>query len=814
MPVPRFHDERGRLDALRALEILDTPREQAFDDITELAAQICGTPIALVSFVADERQWFKSCHGLDASETPIAQSFCAYAVADPRGPFIVPDARRDPRFADNPLVVGPPHIRFYAGMPLVVPSGVPLGTLCVIDREPRELAAEQLAALERLARLVVVQLGARELAQEHTREAVRREQERLATVVNGLKEVVFETDAVGLWTYLNPAWTEITGFHLDESLGRPFFEFLHPDDVELNRQRFAPLIERKKDHCRHEIRYKTVDGGFRWIEVHARLLLTPEDQIAGTTGTLRDITEQKAMAAELVSAREEALQASRLKSEFLANMSHEIRTPINGVLGLTTLLLDTPLNTEQREFAEGVTQSAEALLGVINDVLDLSKIEAGRLDIELLPFDITRLLAQVRETVGVKARLKGLDLEVHCAGDLPSVVIGDAGRLRQVLLNLADNAVKFTSVGYVTIDAARHFTHDGDERLRFTVRDTGMGIPASKLRSIFDKFSQADSTTARRFGGTGLGLAICRQLVSLMGGAIAVTSVEAEGATFTFDVPLRAWSEAPVPGVQAATVRRRAEGVDATPKHVLLVEDNPINQKVASRFLAKEGCVVDVADDGPTALERVNSQLYDAVFMDCQLPGMDGYQTTQLIRQLQGYEQVPIIGVTAHAMVGDREKCLAAGMTDYLAKPLHPDDVHAALLRAADAMPARDESGGVGGGRHMTAQFDAEIVLTAFDGDVNDIRELVALVSTSLPRYVNDLVEAAGRGDAKTVAALAHTIRGSVGNVGAVRLAGLARDVESTARAGGVLTGRPVEALQTASHDLVTALGQWATSLG
>ncbi len=1067
MPAQVLMDELGRLHALRALEILDSPREQAFDDLTELAAQLCDVPIALISFVDEDRQWFKACYGIDVTETPRAVSFCAHALKAPAEPLVVTDARVDPRFAENPLVVGPPHVVFYAGAPLVTDEGYALGTLCVVDHQPRVLTAKQLDGLTRLARLVVVQLNARELAEELNREgqklwevtdtllqserryrelvehaqglicihtldgtitmansavaetlgypveqivgrnirdfmpprfssdfqlyidrlnkeqrvsglltltcadgrraalayrnfrfevrgedpvvighaveiteritaermnrrveamlqetpdsfalvdpygrpllmnragramlglqpddplpqfdvrepegndavrptgrplgiaaqsgvwqgettivsadgrrtdvwqsillnrnargvpdfyavisrdlteqrraeeAIRQGQRRLEAVVRSLKEVVFETDAAGLWTYLNPAWTEITGFAVSESLGVPFFEFLHPDDVDLNRERFEPLIQRKKEYCRHEIRYRTADGGFRWIEVHARLVLSDTNEILGTTGTLRDVTEQRALAAELVDAREEALTASRLKSEFLANMSHEIRTPINGVLGLTTLLLDTELSAEQRDFAEGVTQSAEALLGIINDVLDLSKIEAGRLDIELLPFDITRLLAQVHETVGVKARLKQLEFQIVRAPDLPAVVIGDAGRLRQVLLNLADNAVKFTNNGAVTVEAARHFEADGAERLRFTVRDSGMGIPPDKIRAVFEKFSQADSTTARRFGGTGLGLAICQQLVSLMGGSISVSSTLGQGSTFSFDVPLRPWSEAPrdQSSDAGATAARRPADV---PKYVLLVEDNAINQKVATRFLAKEGCIVDVAEDGMVALKRVVENHYDAIFMDCQMPGMDGYETTKQIRVLQGYEQVPIIGVTAHAMVGDREKCLAAGMTDYLAKPLHPDDVHAALLRAVDARQPSVRSRGEDQ-MTMTMEFDADLVLSAFDGEVADVKELVALVAASIPAYVADLRAGFAAGDTKKMAAMAHTIRGAVGNVGAERLAGLTRELEDMVRGGVPVTNDAILAIERATSDMVTSLTAWADSLG
>jgi signal transduction histidine kinase/HPt (histidine-containing phosphotransfer) domain-containing protein/ActR/RegA family two-component response regulator len=479
---------------------------------------------------------------------------------------------------------------------------------------------------------------------------------------------------------------------------------------------------------------------------------------------LHDVTDTRRAEAK-------AEAAARARADFLARMSHEVRTPMNGVIGLSGLLLKTGgLDERQRAYAEGVRESGQSLLRVVNDVLDFSRIDAGRLELEAAEFEPRACIAQVVDLIRPEAQIKGLAITVTIEADVPFTVVGDAGRLRQILINLLGNAVKFTPNGGVGVYAAIAGGDDDQVMLRITVTDTGIGIAPAALARIFEPFEQADQTMARRFGGSGLGLAICRQLVELMGGRIEAVSEPARGSEFTFTIRVaRAAMPERAPAAAAGDVRRWSG-------RVLVAEDHSVNQIVIASLLEQRGLVADVAATGIEAVTLCSQVAYDLVLMDCRMPEMDGFEATREIRRRQsGGRHTPIVALTADALPASRERCFAAGMDAFLTKPLREMELNEVLGRWLQPVP--------------------DSHLPESDAPLHEAREIMgdrfgAVAAQYLDdarRSVQAMRAALTRGDIDALADLAHRLKGSSGMIGATAVERVCHRIEADAAAAGNL---------------------------
>ena len=1206
-PLPP--NEAQRLAALRRYDILDTPPEAAFDDLTRLAANLCGTGISLIALVDEHRQWFKARHGTEMTESPRDAAFCAHAILQ-ADLLVVEDTHADERFAGNPFVTGTPNIRFYAGAPLTTPEGLHLGTLCVIDREPRQLTPQQAEALKILAQQVMTHLELRrhlvQLArsvEEHQRveEKLRTSEVFYQTLVETLPQNILRKDAEGRFTFANQKFCQSINRRPEEVVGRTDFDLFprdlaakyhrddlrvmatqqHLDTVEAHhtakgekmfvhviktplydlsgkvigvqgifwdvtaRRRIEEELAYERDllralldnipdriyfkdvhsrflrcsrsmakrlgvaeagavigktdfdfHPREQAqeyfndeqrilltgeplinkleRQTATDGSEIWASVTKVPIISQSGAVAGVVGLSRDITQLKqtekalrqaeekyrtiyensvegifqttrdghfitanpalarlygyASQEELVQAltdiehqlyvdpkrreefaaqmrehgsvtgfeseilrkdksriwisesartvtdadgsfrfyegivedvtarkqaeqerekaREAALESAKTKAQFLANMSHEIRTPMNAITGMTGLLTDTRLSQEQREYVETIRNSTESLLDIINDILDFSKIEAGKLALEAIDFNLRDTVEGAVDLLAERAHTKGIELACRIDPGIPPGLRGDSFRLRQVLVNLTANAVKFTERGEVLVRASKLGETAEQVTVLFEVKDTGIGIAPEALARIFHEFTQADGSTTRKYGGTGLGLTISKQLVELMNGRIGVQSRPGDGSIFSFTVPLEKQAQ-PAPAAQPAAaaldglrvllvddspsqreilheqfrqwkmsddfaitsgeameklqqalaagtpyplvvIDMELEGTDGltlaqnikgdpglastrivmltnllhrlnpsvmqatgisaclvqpvrqarlfdslievmsasgaasaqrvvtsdeqpsaplipavSPQQVriLLAEDNPVNQRVVTKQLNKLGYSADCVANGLEVLSAMQRAPYDIIIMDCQMPEMDGYEVTRRIRRSGSDSYIHlrsapyIIALTANALPGDRERCTAAGMNDYLTKPLHLRDLEAALLRALFKIhPAPREASVAPVAAPATP---AEVALAILDHSIIDglrelrepgqpdpLAELIELFFKDARPRLETMGQAVTAGDWAKLSAAAHTLKGSASNLGAHQLAAGCAALEKQAKAG------------------------------
>ena len=701
-------------------------------------------------------------------------------------PAWLPDLRQDDNF---PRLASAERdgLRSGLGLPLVL-GGRVAGVMEFFSRTPQQ---PDHAALD-LFGAVGQQMGiflSRRLAQDDL--------DRFFTLSLDLL-CVARTD--GYFLRINPQWSRVTGFSEEELLAQPYLEFVHPDDraetIAAGRRLAAgePVVS-------FENRYRCKDGGYRWLMWTSAPYL--EQQMIYAVA--RDVTDRREaedalrryamemaaarraqeetaarlrqLVSELEVARRRAEDATAAKGEFLANMSHEIRTPMNAILGMTQLLSRTPLTAEQRDMVTTASAATESLLALIDDILDFSKIEARRLELEAVAFDLRETVSDALRLMTPRAAEKGLHLASSIAADVPAAVVGDPGRLRQVLLNLVGNAIKFTERGEVVVGAALMASAPGEVRVHFTVRDTGIGVPSDKQWQIFGPFVQADGSTTRKYGGTGLGLTISAELVELMHGRIWIESAEGHGSTFHFSAVFAPADR----GAVAAPAPAPAPVASIRPLRILLAEDNLVNQKVVAGMLASGGHRVVAVDNGREAVEAVARQPFDVVLMDLQMPGMGGLEATAAIREAERGDgrRLPIVAMTAHAMTGDRERCLAAGMDGYVAKPIRIPDLVAALAQATGQRAAPPPAADAG-----VIVDDKALLAQSFAGNAALLADVIDAFLADAPAAVAALRGALAAEDLPQAAQRAHKLKSTIGVFTTGPAFRAVVELEAAARAG------------------------------
>ncbi len=823
------------------------------------------------------------------------------------------------------------YVHFGAGRPINVPAeAVKLvvlygaGVYISLTAKAAEEIRERTRAAMHLARNLIAELWKKEGERAKVEADLRESEQRYRNLYENSPIGIYRTTPDGRILMANPALVRMLGYDSFEDLAARNIES-QPTGPNYPRSVFREQLERDGEITGLESIWTRNDGTIIYVRENANVARDETGAVVHYDGTIENITDSRLARETLLEAKEAAEAATRAKSEFLANMSHEIRTPMNAVIGMTSLLLETDLTSEQHECVDTIRHGGDNLLAIINDILDFSKIEAGKLDLERHPFDVRECVEDCLDLVAAQAADKNLEIVYDVHDETPPVLVGDVTRLRQVLVNLLANAVKFTAAGEVFVGVESRMAGPDRHVVRFSVKDTGIGVPGDRLSSLFEPFTQVDASTTRKFGGTGLGLAISKRLAELMGGIMWAESEEGQGSTFSFTImaevgetPARPHLGADQPelsgrcvlvvddnttsrrilaaharrwGMAARGVASGAEALDAIrtggqfdavildatmpdtdaaelateildaspesepkllllttrgsrksagstphvdaqvtkpvravalhtalvdvfgdrstaraphesgpdlriadelPLRMLLVEDNAVNQKVALKMLARLGYRADVAANGLEALDALGRQRYDLVFMDVQMPEMDGLEATRRIRAtIADDEQPRILAMTANALEGDRETCFAAGMDDYVSKPVRLAELLEAIRRSRPSRPVEVT-------RVEPIHHHHDDVRTLDTGRLAELRELdeegepsVAedLIDTYLrlaPKSITDMQRAAHTGDAPALAAASHRLKGSSANLGAERMAAMCAEIEQRARAGAV----------------------------
>ncbi len=809
--------------------------QEAFHTITRLATECLHVERISVWFFTQDRS---AIHCADLYQSAIqehsrgmvlmASSYPKYfQELDCERIVAADDAQADPRTSEfTATYLAPLGITSMLDVP-IRSEGLMVGVICHEHIGPvRHWTLEEQHFATSVANTVALAIESAD--RRKVEQALRTSEGRLTTTVQSTNIGIWDWDLHSNDIYLSPEWKRQLGYE-DHELGNTFQEWesrIHPEDHERALGAIAAYLSRRESQLEIEHRLRHKDGSYRWILARGTLIKS-HGQSTRIVGIHLDVTDRKVVEEQLRQAKEAAEAASRAKSQFLANMSHEIRTPMNGVLGLAELMLRCALGDKERHLTESIHRSGTVLLALINDILDFSKIEAGKLQLEAIPFEVCRTIQEAVDPAMPEAQKKHRKLSWHVASDIPAYLLGDPMRLRQIIVNLVGNAVKFTEQGGIEVAVSLE-SHRGElYGLSVMVRDTGIGISPEAQAHLFAAFSQADGSTTRKYGGTGLGLAIVKQLVTLMGGHIKLQSVPGEGSTFTFSAYFKECD--PVQSLQPPSAKE--SGIDAEPLayhaegseqvRILLVEDNPVNREVACGMLETLNLRIDTAENGREAVTAVESAEYALIFMDCQMPEMDGLTATQLIREREAsiappsplnvhrsLSHVPIVALTAHAMQGDREVCLAAGMDDYLTKPFTLSQLEQVLARwVFNRRPVQVEVCGdvtsaplqqnpaalqeVPALQMVKPRQDTIIEPTTIDqaalaairalqrpGQPDIVARIVTQYMDSSPELIDRIRRAVLSKDAGELRAAAHRLKSSSAQLGATALASDCRELE------------------------------------
>ncbi len=762
-------NRKDQIDAALHLGLEQLDLDWAFLGVIDYATQ---------EFVIENSVSRNGPHIVEAGVRTALGATVAGRIAHSKGVRIVQDVSKS---KERPAFGG---WTSYIAAPLFI-AGVNYGTIGFTSRDVRTQPFSE-ANIEFIA--VAGELISSAVERGLQREQLEKSETRYRALTEAIPEMVWVIDLAGQFEYVNARWSHYTGLSLEQSRAQGCENFYDPDGFGLlNAGRHAsPAAEYE---C--EVRLRRHDGTYRWHLVRS----VPFPDSAGDAEkwlvTATDIEERKSAETVMASVHDAALAATQAKSRFLATMSHEIRTPMNAVIGMTELLLLTQLSEEQREYIEIVRDSGQSLLRVLNDILDYSKIEAGKLELETVHFDLPAQIESVVELLRAQYQIKGVELTTSIGADIPSVVAGDPGRLRQILLNLAGNALKFTAPGgrvHIGVTAASKRARGDALPIRFTVKDTGIGISREIVAKLFVPFSQGDESTTRKYGGTGLGLSICAQLVSLMNGTIGVHSVPGEGSAFWFEIPLRGAKNSAKSPDNRKRAAARAKPVIMRAEKILLVEDNEINTFLALKQLQRIGFIVSAVNNGQQAVDAVTREHFDLVFMDCHMPEMDGFAATREIRRLEagGTRHLPIVAMTADARDEDHQNCLRAGMDDYVSKPTSLESLRAVLHRWLPSPDRRQNSRTTTARAAPAPTLRVAKLLDLFGGDRNAVITLLTAAAGSIKADFARIENCLAAGDRQGVAEAAHRLKGTSASIRSPRLGELSNAVERAAGAGEI----------------------------